>query len=212
MQRSTSPPAVPENAAVAYVRTGVDPKESTPNRQRAEIARLAKREGYRVVREYYDAGVSGDATENRSQFKQMLHDAGGLGDFRTVLCLDQSRFRRFDMLEAGYWIKPLRKAHVTLVTVAEGEIDWDDFSGHVIWHVENRTYHQPRSKRDRLLEVSDILRNVTPSMKVVGRLARALNLRKKTVREIVERFCDPQGLRLRIRATAPSQRAWEGRP
>lgn len=55
---------------------------------------------YTIVREYLDEGFSGDATEKRLQFQQMIAEAAD-GDFEVVLCWDQDRFGRFDSLEAG---------------------------------------------------------------------------------------------------------------
>jgi len=62
-------------------------------------------------------GISGDATEKRLDFQRMIADASGRRDFEAILCWDQDRFGRFDSVEAGFWIHPLRKAGVKLVTV-----------------------------------------------------------------------------------------------
>jgi len=40
------------------------------------------------------------------------------------VCWDVERFGRFDSLEAGRWIYPLRRAGVRLHTRVDGEIDW----------------------------------------------------------------------------------------
>ncbi len=113
--------------AVAYVRMSSDKQEASPKQQREEITKLAKRESYRILRWYTDEAVSGDATEKRIQFQQMIKDAKA-GEFGAVLAWDQDRFGRFDSIEAGHWIYPLRKAGVCLVTVAQGRIDWSDFT------------------------------------------------------------------------------------
>ena len=60
-----------------------------------------------------------------------------------VLCWDQDRFGRFDPLEAGYWIKPLRDAGIRLETVAQGRIDWEDFAGRII-------FRRPAGRQARL--------------------------------------------------------------
>ena len=71
----------------------------------------------------------------------MLDDAGRLKDFEAVLCWDQDRFGRFDPLEAGYWVKPLRDADVRLETIAQGRIDWNDFAGRIIYAVQQEGKH-----------------------------------------------------------------------
>ncbi len=114
--------------AVAYVRMSSDRQEASPDQQREGVANLAKREDCRIIREYFDEGISGDATEKRKDFQRMIRDAEEKGDFAAILCWDQDRFGRFDSIEAGRWIHPLRQAGVWLVTVAQGRIDWNDFS------------------------------------------------------------------------------------
>src|SRR4051794_8622924 len=94
--------------AVLYLRMSTDKQEASIPDQRAALLAFAKKLGYLIVREYVDEGISGDDTERRAGFKRMLDDARTLGDFDCVLCWDQSRFGRFDPLEAGYWVKPLR--------------------------------------------------------------------------------------------------------
>lgn len=118
--------------AVGYVRMSSDKQEKSPEQQRAEITKLANRGGYRIIRWYEDLGISGDATEKRMDFQRMVRDAGSSRDFQAILCWDYSRFGRFDSIEAGRWIDPLRKAGVQLVTATEGLIDWTTFAGRVM--------------------------------------------------------------------------------
>ena len=128
--------------AVAYIRMSSDRQEASPDQQRAEVAKLATRDGYKIVREYFDEGISGDATEKRKAFRQMIRDAEEKGDFTAILCWDQDRFGRFDSIEAGRWIYPLRQAGVWLVTVAQGAIDWNDFTGRVMYSIVQEGKHQ----------------------------------------------------------------------
>lgn len=126
--------------AVAYIRMSSDQQQDSPEQQRAEIAKLAARGGYTIVREYVDAGISGDATEKRTAFLQMRDDCQR-GGFRVVLCWDQDRFGRFDPIEGGYWIKPFRDAGIRLHTVAQGVVDWSDFQGRLVWFVQQEGKH-----------------------------------------------------------------------
>ena len=128
--------------AVGYIRMSSGKQEASPEQQRAEIIKLAKRMGYRIVRWYSDEAISGDATEKRKDFQRMIRDAQNKGDFCAILCWDMSRFGRFDSIEAGRWIHPLREAGVWLVTVAEGEIDWNDFAGRMMYSIQQEGKHQ----------------------------------------------------------------------
>jgi site-specific DNA recombinase len=140
--------------AVAYYRMSDDKQEASIPAQREAVEKLAATRDYAIVREYRDEGISGDDTERRAGFKQMLADAGA-GDFAAVLCWDQDRFGRFDPLEAGYWIKPLRDCGIWLETVAQGRIDWNNFAGRILYTV------QQEGKHAYLLDMS---RNVTRGM------------------------------------------------
>ena len=62
----------------------------------------------------------------------MREDAAA-GEFRVVLCWDQDRFGRFDILDAGHYIRPFRQAGVSLVTVAQGLVDWDGLMGQFMY-------------------------------------------------------------------------------
>ena len=121
--------------AVAYIRMSGDKQEDSPEQQREEIRKLAERGGYRIVHEYFDPAISGDDTERRTAFLQMRDDAAA-GGFRVILCWDMSRFGRFDILDAGHWIRPFRQAGVTLVTCAEGAVDWHDLTGQLLYSVQ----------------------------------------------------------------------------
>jgi site-specific DNA recombinase len=140
---------------VTYYRMSTDRQEASIPEQREAVEAYARKHGYRILREYRDEGISGDATEKRDGFKRMLADATAKGDFAIVLCWDQDRFGRFDPLEAGFWIKPLRDAGVRLETVAQGKIDWEDFAGQIIYAVQQGGKHQ---------FLRDLSRNTTRGM------------------------------------------------
>jgi hypothetical protein len=95
--------------AVGYVRMSTDKQEDGPAQQKSEIEKLAKSLGYRILRWYEDHGISGAKTNKRPEFRTMIRDAEVRGDFKAILCWDQDRFGRFDSIEAGEWISPLRR-------------------------------------------------------------------------------------------------------
>lgn len=128
--------------AVAYIRMSGTKQEASPDRQREEIKRLAEKHHCRIIREYFDPAISGDKTEKRPEFQRMINDAETKGDFAVILCWDQDRFGRFDSIEAGRWIYPLRQAGVWLLTVAQGAIDWNDFTGRMMYGITQEGKHQ----------------------------------------------------------------------
>jgi site-specific DNA recombinase len=146
--------------AVGYIRMSSAGQEASPDQQRHEIEKLAVTHNYRIVRWYdRDLGISGDATEKRADFQQMVHDATEKRDFEVILVWDSDRFGRFDSIEMGYWVHPLRKAGVRLHSVCQGPIGWSDFSGRIVTAVQTEAKHQ---------YLRDLSRNV-----LRGRLARA---------------------------------------
>lgn len=128
--------------AVAYYRMSSDKQEASIPEQREAVQRYAADHSYRIVREYLDEGISGDATSKREAFLRMHHDACNGRDFDAILCWDQDRFGRFDSMEAGFYIHPLREAGVTLATVNDGPVDWHDFTGRVMYQLKQEGKHQ----------------------------------------------------------------------
>jgi site-specific DNA recombinase len=141
--------------AVAYLRRSTNRQERSLEDQRREIDSYATQHGYHILRWYTDNGISGDATERRQEFLKMHKAATNGRDFDVILCWDYSRFGRFDSIEAGRWIHPLRQAGVKLVTVAEGVVDWDCFSGRIMNALHAEGKHS---------FLTDLSRNVARSM------------------------------------------------
>lgn len=128
--------------AAGYIRVSTDKQEDSPEQQRAEILKLAEREGFQVIRWYDDYAISGAKTLKRPGFLQLIEDAKSGKYFKAILCWDQDRFGRFDSLEAGEWISPLRRAGVQLITVNQGRIDWDDFAGRLMYQITQEGKHR----------------------------------------------------------------------
>jgi site-specific DNA recombinase len=128
--------------AVGYIRMSSKKQDASPEQQREEILKLADRLGYQIVRWYYDPGITGDDTRKRKEFRHMILDAEEVRDFAAILCWDQDRFGRFDSIEAGRWIAPLRDNGVWLVTVGQGTIDWNTFQGRITYGVQQEGKHQ----------------------------------------------------------------------
>jgi DNA invertase Pin-like site-specific DNA recombinase len=118
--------------AVAYLRRSTEKQEASIEQQRAAIKKYADEKGYVIVREYVDDGISGDSTDQREAFRQMIADATALGDFQAIICWDQKRFGRFDSVEYGYWVFPLKQSGIILALVNGGVIDWNDNTARIV--------------------------------------------------------------------------------
>lgn len=127
--------------AAVYIRMSSDQQEASPEQQREEVAKLAERHGCIEVKEYFDDAISGIETVKRKSFVRLIDDAKA-GKFEVILAWDQDRFGRFDSIDAGEWIAPLRRAGVRLITVAQGEIDWTSFAGRIIYAVQQEGKNQ----------------------------------------------------------------------
>jgi DNA invertase Pin-like site-specific DNA recombinase len=115
--------------AVAYLRTSsntnVGADKDSEKRQRAAVTGFARRAGYELVAEYYDAAVSGaDPIDERPGFADLLERIAGNG-VRTVIVETASRFAR-DLVtqETGY--RFLQRLGVTLIAADSPDAFLDD--------------------------------------------------------------------------------------
>ena len=126
---------------VAYYRNSGDKQDKSIESQRAEMLAWLEREKLCILWEYLDEGISGDDTRRRVAFQKMINDAeSGAVDFQFIVCWDQDRFGRFDSLEAGRWIFPLREAGVVLRT-PKGPISWNTFEERLLFTVQQEGKH-----------------------------------------------------------------------
>jgi len=107
--------------AVAYYRMSSDKQETSINDQRSAVQQYAQVNGYTIVREFVDEGISGWKTKERLAFGQLI-EAADSGRFKAVLCWDIDRFSRFDPLETNHYWYLLDRAGVSLATVAQGDL------------------------------------------------------------------------------------------
>lgn len=147
--------------AVAYYRMSSKKQDKSIPAQRDEVERYAKANGYHLVRwkPYVDEGISGSESDARPGFKQLIADAATLGDFEAILVWDQDRLSRFDPMEANYYWFQLREAGVRVISVTQGELDWETLGG---WLTASVTQH------GKAQYLKDLSRNV-----LRGRLKKA---------------------------------------
>jgi DNA invertase Pin-like site-specific DNA recombinase len=111
--------------AIAYLRTSsaanVGADKDSEKRQRQAVEGFAKRAGYDLVGEFYDAAVSGaDAIETRAGFAALLDRIEGNG-VRTVIVEDASRFAR-ELMAQELGITLLISRDVRLLTAAGDDL------------------------------------------------------------------------------------------
>lgn len=125
---------------VLYLRVSTDEQATSIADQRRSLNEYAKSKKYTIVGEFVDEGISGDATEKRRAFQSMMKECTKK-KWELILCWDQDRFGRFDAVEAGYWIKPMRDAGIALETIGQGRIDWNDFASRIVWSINQEAKH-----------------------------------------------------------------------
>lgn len=111
--------------AVAYLRTSsaanVGEDKDSERRQRDAILAYARRAGFVIAQEFYDAAVSGaDTIETRAGFAALLDRIEGNG-VRTVIVEDASRFAR-ELMAQELGISLLIARGVRLLTAAGDDL------------------------------------------------------------------------------------------
>ena len=115
--------------AVAYLRTssaaGVGADKDSDKRQRQAIEAFARRGGFHIIGEFYDAAVSGtEPLEARAGFSALLDHIEGNG-VRTVIVEDASRFAR-DLVTQELGVLALIKRGVTVLTASGDDLTASD--------------------------------------------------------------------------------------
>jgi len=93
--------ATPQFRAVAYYRhSAQDRQENSVAIQQDQVRQWARENGVEIVHEFADRGKSGLTAEGRDGFNEMMeHWVKGRDDFDFVLCLDVSRWGRFQDID-----------------------------------------------------------------------------------------------------------------
>ena len=100
---STDPPEqeIPKVRAVAYYRhSAQDRQENSIPLQQDQVREWAEKHGVEIIKEFADHGISGLNAEDRPAFNEMMDDwVKSKNDFKYVLCLDVSRWGRFQDID-----------------------------------------------------------------------------------------------------------------
>jgi DNA invertase Pin-like site-specific DNA recombinase len=111
-------------------------QEDSPERQRAQILPHCQRQGYQVVEEYFDPGITGDEFVKRAAFQRLLRDARA-GRFDGIVVDHKDRLSRQNTVDyIADVVRPLRDAGVWVESVAGGRIDWDSLAGLLTDHIQ----------------------------------------------------------------------------
>ena len=94
-------PAAPQFRAVAYYRhSAQDRQENSVPIQQEQVQQWASENGVEIIHEFADRGKSGLTAEGRDAFNDMMENwVKGRDDFDFVLCLDVSRWGRFQDID-----------------------------------------------------------------------------------------------------------------
>ncbi len=139
--------------AYAYYRMSSDDQTDSIERQQKEVRPYAKRQGYRIVREYLDEGKSGSKDqEKRVDFQRMLMDCTNRQEVKAVLCWDASRFTRLDIIDGSFAAQVLRSNGMVLDTVKEGRFDLSTAEGRwkFMAYCENNTTYSRNLSKDTI--------------------------------------------------------------
>jgi DNA invertase Pin-like site-specific DNA recombinase len=107
------PNAPPLVRAVAYYRhSAQDRQENSIPIQRDQVRQWAREHGVEIIHEFADAGKSGLNSEGRPAFTEMMEEwIKKRSDFQYILCLDVSRWGRFQDIDLSAQFSAVCKKH-----------------------------------------------------------------------------------------------------
>ena len=124
--------------AAAYIRMSGQQQDKSPAEQRAEITKLATREGCHIVDWFTDEAITGDSSTDARTGLAALLSAAKAGKFKLVLAWHTNRISREDPMDAIVFYNQLRKAGVGLHTCCEGPIDLEDFAKQLLLFINQK--------------------------------------------------------------------------
>ena len=114
---------------VAYYRCSTDKQERSVADQRTAVRQFAEKNGYTIVSEFVDEGISGASSE-RPAFERMLKFCSEQKEsIRYVLVYEFSRFSRGEWYEVGHYIHLLKQAGVELLSISDNLNTMEKFGG-----------------------------------------------------------------------------------
>lgn len=120
---------VPRVRAVAYYRhSAQDRQENSIPIQQDQVREWAHKNGVEIIREFADAGKSGLTSEGRPAFTEMMDEwVKTRSDFTYILCLDVSRWGRFQDIDlSAQFSAECRKHNKQVIYTTIGKPREDD--------------------------------------------------------------------------------------
>ena len=119
--------------AVAYYRStsGEDERstggadENSIQEQREQVRRWAEEHGVTIIREFVDHGGNAHCRKYRPAFQQMLRWIVQRGDFDCVLCLEGSRWDRWQKIDGLNPHEALCERHGKQLIFTVGQRSWE---------------------------------------------------------------------------------------
>ncbi len=169
--------------AVAYTRFSSDmQREESIEAQMRAIKEFADKQGYALLKNYADRGISG-TTDNRPEFQKMLDDAKkGLFDVIIVHKLD--RFAR-NRADSAIYRKELSKNGVKLISVLE---NFDDSPEAIILQSVIEGYNEYYSKNLRREVMKGLKENALSCRHTGGVPCLGYDVDKKTLKLVINEY------------------------
>lgn len=123
------PGAVTKFRAIAYYRhSAQDRQENSIPIQQDQVREWAQKNGVEIIREFSDAGKSGLTSEGRPAFTEMMEEwVKKRTDFSYILCLDVSRWGRFQDIDlSAQFSAECRKNNKQVIYTTIGKPREDD--------------------------------------------------------------------------------------
>jgi len=99
-ERPSEPVALPFRAVAYYRHSAQDRQENSVAIQQEQVRQWAQANGVEIIHEFADRGKSGLTAEGRDGFNDMMENwVKQRNDFQFVLCLDVSRWGRFQDID-----------------------------------------------------------------------------------------------------------------
>jgi DNA invertase Pin-like site-specific DNA recombinase len=126
---AVQPQELPKTRAVAYYRhSAQDRQENSIPIQRDQVREWANKNGVEIIHEFSDAGKSGLNSEGRPAFTEMMEEwVKKRKDFSYILCLDVSRWGRFQDIDlSAQFSAECRKNNKQVIYTTIGKPREDD--------------------------------------------------------------------------------------
>jgi DNA invertase Pin-like site-specific DNA recombinase len=138
--------------AACLYRNSDDKQENSVDRQRDGVVPYARKKGYEAVAEYVFDGIPGDLINDHPTWKRLLRDAQA-GLWSVLLVDEPSRLSR-ELPEdfIGDVYRPLKRAQITVDSVAKGVQDWQSLAGLIMTAIDaHRSSQEVRDLAHRSL-------------------------------------------------------------